>query len=266
MKDAQSSARKTSAADIRRSGRLSVYERLFAAQVQRDPDAVAIEQGGSRRSYGALNERAVRLAAALHGKGVRYGDRIGLRRRTAPNISRSSLPPPTSAPSWLVRIGGSRLPNCSIAWIWSRLLWSLPRGRFASNAFLRSICTASKASSSRTTTKRWWKPPYRSPSVPGGRPGGRARHPVHQRHDGPAQGCADQPPRPDRPDDRAAAGHPRHRGGRLRRLGAAVPHGLDRPDARRPDVRSPRDRSSTGFDAPAHRRRHGCATPSAGSC
>ena len=77
MKDAQSSARKTSAADIRRSGRLSVYE-LFAAQVQRDPDAVAIEQGSSRRSYGALNERAVRLAAALHGKGVRYGDRIGL--------------------------------------------------------------------------------------------------------------------------------------------------------------------------------------------
>jgi fatty-acyl-CoA synthase len=39
---------------------------------------VAIEQGGSRRSYGALNERVVRLAAALHGKGVRYGDRIGL--------------------------------------------------------------------------------------------------------------------------------------------------------------------------------------------
>jgi acyl-CoA synthetase (AMP-forming)/AMP-acid ligase II len=77
MKDAQSSARKTSAADIRRSGRLSVYE-LFAAQVQREPDAVAIEQGSSRRSYGALNERAVRLAAALHGKGVRYGDRIGL--------------------------------------------------------------------------------------------------------------------------------------------------------------------------------------------
>ena len=77
MRDAQSSARKTSAADIRRSGRLSVYE-LFAAQVQRDPNAVAIEQGGSRRSYGALNERVVRLAAALHGKGVRYGDRIGL--------------------------------------------------------------------------------------------------------------------------------------------------------------------------------------------
>src|ERR1700729_3841490 len=71
MKEAQSSARKTSAADIRRSGRLSVYE-LFAAQVQRDPNAVAIEQGGSRRSYGALNERVVRLAAALHGRGVRY--------------------------------------------------------------------------------------------------------------------------------------------------------------------------------------------------
>jgi acyl-CoA synthetase (AMP-forming)/AMP-acid ligase II len=77
MKDAQSSARSTSAADIRRSGRLSVYE-LFAAQVQRDPNAVAIEQGGLRRSYGALDERVARLAAALSRKGVRYGDRIGL--------------------------------------------------------------------------------------------------------------------------------------------------------------------------------------------
>jgi acyl-CoA synthetase (AMP-forming)/AMP-acid ligase II len=77
MKEAQSSARKTSAADIRRSGRLSVYE-LFAAQVQRDPNAVAIEHSGLRRSYGALNVRVVRLAPALTGKGVRYGDRIGL--------------------------------------------------------------------------------------------------------------------------------------------------------------------------------------------
>src|SRR5262245_4369798 len=77
MEEAQSSARKTSDADIRRSGRLSVFE-LFAAQVQRDPNAVAVEQGGLRRSYGAVDERVVRLAAALHAKGVRHGDRVAL--------------------------------------------------------------------------------------------------------------------------------------------------------------------------------------------
>jgi acyl-CoA synthetase (AMP-forming)/AMP-acid ligase II len=75
MKEAQSGAHGT--ADIRRSGRLSVYE-LFAAQVKRDPNTLAIEQGSLRRSYGALNERVRRLGAALQGKGIRYGDRIAL--------------------------------------------------------------------------------------------------------------------------------------------------------------------------------------------
>ena len=77
MKEAQSSARSASAADIRSAGRLSVYE-LFAAQVQRDPHALAIEQGSLRRSYGVLDARVVRLAAALHAKGVRYGDRVAI--------------------------------------------------------------------------------------------------------------------------------------------------------------------------------------------
>ena len=75
MKEAQSSAH--GVADIRRSGRLSVYE-LFAAQAKRDPNAPAIEQGSLRRSYGALDERVRRLAAALRGKGIRRGDRIAL--------------------------------------------------------------------------------------------------------------------------------------------------------------------------------------------
>jgi acyl-CoA synthetase (AMP-forming)/AMP-acid ligase II len=77
MKEVQSSARTTSAADIRSAGRLSVYE-LFAAQVQRDPHALAIEQGSLQRSYGVLDARVVRLAAALYGKGVRYGDRVAI--------------------------------------------------------------------------------------------------------------------------------------------------------------------------------------------
>jgi acyl-CoA synthetase (AMP-forming)/AMP-acid ligase II len=77
MNGAHSNARTTSATDIRRAGRLSVYE-LFAAQVQRDPNAVAIEQGSLWRSYGALDARVVRLAAALHHKGVRHGDRVAI--------------------------------------------------------------------------------------------------------------------------------------------------------------------------------------------
>ena len=71
------SVQRAGAAAIRRSGRLSVYE-LFAAQAKRNPDALAIEQGSLRRSYGALDERVRRLAAALHGKGIRYGDRVAL--------------------------------------------------------------------------------------------------------------------------------------------------------------------------------------------
>jgi acyl-CoA synthetase (AMP-forming)/AMP-acid ligase II len=75
MMESQSSAR--GAADIRRSGRLSVYE-LFASQAKRNPDALAIEQGTLERSYGALDERVRRLAAALRGEGVRTGDRIAV--------------------------------------------------------------------------------------------------------------------------------------------------------------------------------------------
>jgi acyl-CoA synthetase (AMP-forming)/AMP-acid ligase II len=75
MKEVSSSARGT--ADIRRSGRLSVYE-LFASQAKRNPDALAIEQGSLRHSYGALDERVRRLAAALRREGIRYGDRIAV--------------------------------------------------------------------------------------------------------------------------------------------------------------------------------------------
>jgi acyl-CoA synthetase (AMP-forming)/AMP-acid ligase II len=75
MKEGQSRAQ--GAADIRRSGRLSVYE-LFASQAKRNPEALAIEQGDLRRSYGALDERVRALAAALHREGIRAGDRIAV--------------------------------------------------------------------------------------------------------------------------------------------------------------------------------------------
>ena len=77
MTEAQSNGRESGAADIRRSGRLSVYE-LFAARAKRDPHAVAIEQGNLHRSYGELNERVLHLATALRDMGLRYGDRIAL--------------------------------------------------------------------------------------------------------------------------------------------------------------------------------------------
>jgi fatty-acyl-CoA synthase len=63
--------------DIGRAGRLTVYG-LFAAQARRNPDAIAIEQGEMKRSYGNLEERVLRLAAALRAQGVSPGDRIAL--------------------------------------------------------------------------------------------------------------------------------------------------------------------------------------------
>ena len=92
---------------------------------------MAIEQGGSRRSYGALNERVVRLAAALHGKGVRYGDRIGLLSENRAEYIEIEL-----AAAYLgaiVACQNWRLapPNCSIAWIWSRLALVIASRRFA---------------------------------------------------------------------------------------------------------------------------------------
>jgi acyl-CoA synthetase (AMP-forming)/AMP-acid ligase II len=74
-KSATSSGRPT--AEIRAAGRLTVYG-LFAAQAARDPDAIAVEWTGARRSYAELNRRVVRLASALRARGVDYGDRVAL--------------------------------------------------------------------------------------------------------------------------------------------------------------------------------------------
>lgn len=63
--------------DVRAAGRLTAYE-LFAAQVARDPAHVAIQQGGKKLSYGELNDRVRRLAAALAARGLARGDRLAL--------------------------------------------------------------------------------------------------------------------------------------------------------------------------------------------
>ncbi|MGV3553442.1 class I adenylate-forming enzyme family protein [Rhizobium sp.] len=63
--------------EIARSGTLTVYQ-AFASRVDSAPEAIAIEQGGLRRSYGALNDRVLPLAAALLGRGIGRGDRIAI--------------------------------------------------------------------------------------------------------------------------------------------------------------------------------------------
>ncbi|CAG1002191.1 MAG: long-chain fatty acid--CoA ligase [Rhizobiaceae bacterium] len=63
--------------DIRKAGRQTVYG-LFAAQVSRDAKATAVAQGERCFSYGELDGRVRRLAAALRGRGVGHGDRIAL--------------------------------------------------------------------------------------------------------------------------------------------------------------------------------------------
>lgn len=55
----------------------TVLDRVWA-WADRAPDAVAVTSGGGDLTYGALRDRAVRLAAALHDAGVRPGDRVGL--------------------------------------------------------------------------------------------------------------------------------------------------------------------------------------------
>lgn len=70
-------ADKSVAGAIARAGFLTVYG-LFAAQVARDPSATALVQGDFALSYGDLDRRVRRLAAALHARGIRRGDRIAL--------------------------------------------------------------------------------------------------------------------------------------------------------------------------------------------
>jgi acyl-CoA synthetase (AMP-forming)/AMP-acid ligase II len=65
------------ATSIHRAGRLTVYG-LFASQVARDRNAVAVSQGDFRQTYGQLDERVRQLAGALHSRGVKRGDRIAL--------------------------------------------------------------------------------------------------------------------------------------------------------------------------------------------
>ena len=62
---------------IHRAARSTVGS-LFSAQARLHPDRVAVVDGERTLSYGALDERARRLASVLAGLGVRHGDRVGV--------------------------------------------------------------------------------------------------------------------------------------------------------------------------------------------
>jgi thioester reductase-like protein len=51
---------------------------LIEEQVERTPDAIAVEYAGERLTYGNLNRRANQLARRLRSKGVSNGDMVGL--------------------------------------------------------------------------------------------------------------------------------------------------------------------------------------------
>ncbi|HEX4751523.1 MAG TPA: long-chain fatty acid--CoA ligase [Solirubrobacterales bacterium] len=63
--------------DLDRSRRLTVPG-LVSRSARRDPDAPALAFEGERRSFGELQERSDRLAAALTGRGVAAGDHVAM--------------------------------------------------------------------------------------------------------------------------------------------------------------------------------------------
>jgi fatty-acyl-CoA synthase len=63
--------------ELTRSRSLTLGEQL-AAQARRRPDRFAIHCGEQSLTYGELDERATRLARALHARGVGAGDRVAI--------------------------------------------------------------------------------------------------------------------------------------------------------------------------------------------
>ncbi|NQW01438.1 MAG: acyl--CoA ligase [Rhodospirillales bacterium] len=62
---------------VRRSAQSTVAG-LFLEHARRRPEALALDDGRTRRSYGEMAERTARLAALLVGRGVGIGDRVAI--------------------------------------------------------------------------------------------------------------------------------------------------------------------------------------------
>ncbi len=60
---------------------------LFAGQVERTPERIALTHEGVSWTYRQLDERAGRIARALLGKGVRVGDRVALCLERSPDLA-----------------------------------------------------------------------------------------------------------------------------------------------------------------------------------
>src|SRR5690606_17835364 len=59
---------------------------LLAAQASRAPDRIALRCGGETLDYAQLQARAARIADALHARGVRPGDRVGVCLARTPDL------------------------------------------------------------------------------------------------------------------------------------------------------------------------------------
>ncbi|MBI4000399.1 MAG: amino acid adenylation domain-containing protein, partial [Nitrospira defluvii] len=81
---------------------LSCLHRLIEAQVQRTPEAIAVEQEGQALTYRDLDERANRLAHYLRRRGVAPGVVVGLCLERSPNLLVGLL--------GILKSGGAYLP------------------------------------------------------------------------------------------------------------------------------------------------------------
>jgi amino acid adenylation domain-containing protein len=75
---------------------------LFAEQAALSPDAVAVEQGGERLTYGELLRRAGRIARRLVARGLRPEERVAVAAERSPNLIAALL--------GILQAGGAYLP------------------------------------------------------------------------------------------------------------------------------------------------------------
>ncbi len=71
--------------------KMPLLQSMFAAQVERRPDAVALVMGDVRMTYGELERRSNQLANLLHESGLRRGNRVGVLMNKSPDAICSFL-------------------------------------------------------------------------------------------------------------------------------------------------------------------------------